>query len=78
MMVLVIVSLQTILSKLDKLNPQVASRLITPLIQFKAFDSHHQTLMVSELKRISTQSNLSRDLVEKLEAALGEAKLAGA
>ncbi|MCH2055080.1 MAG: aminopeptidase N [Thalassotalea sp.] len=63
--------------EMDKLNPQVASRLITPLIQFKAFDSHHQTLMVSELKRISTQSNLSRDLVEKLEAALSEAKLGG-
>ena len=64
--------------EMDKLNPQVASRLITPLIQFKAFDNHHQALMVTELKRISEQSSLSRDLVEKLEAALGEAKLVGA
>jgi len=55
---------------LDKINPQVASRLITPLIQFKTFDDHHQSLMLTAVKQISVQPNLSRDLVEKLEATL--------
>jgi aminopeptidase N len=55
---------------LNKINPQVASRLITPLIQFKEFDSPRQKLMISELERIKLTPGLARDLIEKLDAAL--------
>ncbi|WNC70049.1 aminopeptidase N [Thalassotalea nanhaiensis] len=58
------------LTKLNAINPQVASRLITPLIQFKSFDNNHQQLMKVELEKLSQLDNLSRDLLEKLTAAL--------
>lgn len=56
--------------ELNKINPQVASRLITPLIQFKEFDVARQNLMKTELQRIQKTPELARDLVEKLDAAL--------
>jgi len=55
---------------LNKINPQVASRLITPLIQFKSFDLVRQQLMRKELEKLSRLDNLSKDLKEKLDAAL--------
>ncbi|WOH37990.1 aminopeptidase N [Thalassotalea fonticola] len=58
------------LVKLNTINPQVASRLITPLIQFKSFDKTQQKLMKAELEKLSRLDNLSRDLIEKLDAAL--------
>ncbi|WP_371189236.1 aminopeptidase N [Thalassotalea maritima] len=56
--------------KLNDINPQVASRLITPLIQFKSFAKPQQALMRTQLERINGINNLSRDLQEKLTAAL--------
>lgn len=56
--------------KLNEINPQVASRMITPLIQFKGFDKERQKLMKAELTKLSQLPNLSKDLKEKLDAAL--------
>ena len=58
------------IAKLNEINPQVASRLITPLIQFKSYASAHQTLMKAELIKLRALTNLSNDLKEKLDAAL--------
>ena len=58
------------IAKLNEINPQVASRLITPLIQFKSYAPAHQTLMKAELVKLRALSNLSNDLKEKLDAAL--------
>lgn len=55
---------------LNEINPQVASRLITPLIQFKGFDKARQKLMRAELDKLNRLPNLSKDLKEKLDAAL--------
>jgi len=55
---------------LNEINPQVASRLITPLIQFKNFDKKRQQLMKVELEQLMLLPKLSRDLKEKLDAAL--------
>jgi aminopeptidase N len=55
---------------LNEINPQVASRLITPLIQFKSFDLFRQQLMRDELDKLTKLENLSKDLKEKLDAAL--------
>ncbi|NQY62749.1 MAG: aminopeptidase N [Alteromonadaceae bacterium] len=55
---------------LNDINPQVASRLITPLIQFKGFDKVRQKLMRKELELLSLLPSLSKDLKEKLDAAL--------
>ena len=58
------------LIKLNDINPQVASRLITPLIQFKSFDERRQTMIRTKLEQLTEQVELSKDLKEKLDAAL--------
>ncbi len=55
---------------LNEINPQVSSRLITPLIQFKKFDVERQAMIKAELVQLSQLDNLSKDLKEKLDAAL--------
>ncbi|MCG9755559.1 aminopeptidase N [Shewanella insulae] len=56
--------------KLNTLNPQVAARIITPLIQFKKFDEQRQKLMRSALEEILALPDLSKDLYEKVSKAL--------
>lgn len=58
------------ITKLNEINPQVASRLITPLIQYKSFVPKHQKLMKEELLKLHKLPCLSNDLKEKLDAAL--------
>ena len=58
------------LIQLNEINPQVASRLITPLIQFERFDDKRQQLMKEQLSELAKLPNLSKDLQEKLDAAL--------
>ncbi len=53
--------------QLDQLNPQIASRLLTPLIRWRKFDSKRQALMQSQLQRIKAQKKLSKDLFEVVE-----------
>ncbi|WP_075319977.1 aminopeptidase N [Histophilus somni] len=62
--------LTEILLRLNESNPQVASRLIEPLIRFSRFDPQRQTLMKRALVRLSEVENLSKDLFEKIEKAL--------
>ena len=57
-------------AELNTINPQVASRLITPLIQFDSFTRQHKILMKAQLERLQVLPNLSNDLKEKLDAAL--------
>ncbi len=64
--------LREILDELNHSNPQVASRLITPLLQFKRFDPVRQSLMRQELQRLSERADLSRDLYEKVSRALAQ------
>lgn len=59
-----------VLNELNQVNPQVASRLITPLLQFKRFDPRRQTLMKQELQKLAERADLSRDLFEKVSRAL--------
>ena len=60
------------IAKLNDINPQVASRLITPLIQFKRFAPEYQNLMKAELLNLQALPKLSNDLKEKLDAALSD------
>ncbi|WP_371193119.1 aminopeptidase N [Glaciecola sp. SC05] len=59
------------LAELDKLNPQVAARIITPLLQIHRYNDKHRSMMVTQLNRLFTQKELSRDLFEKLSKTLG-------
>ncbi|MBM9537597.1 aminopeptidase N [Desulfobulbus alkaliphilus] len=55
---------------LDALNPQIASRMITPLTQWRRYDDLRQQLMHQQLERIADQPKLSDDLREVLEKTM--------
>lgn len=60
-----------ILIELNTRNPQVASRLIEPLIRLQRYDESRQGLMRDALNRLQALPNLSGDLFEKIGKALG-------
>lgn len=62
--------LYEILVDLNTRNPQVASRLIEPLIRFKRYDAKRQGLMREVLEKLKGLENLSGDLFEKITKAL--------
>ena len=62
--------LTDLLIELNEVNPQVASRLITPLIQFKRLDEARKALIRAELLRLFNLDGLARDLFEKISKAL--------
>jgi aminopeptidase N len=55
---------------LDSLNPQIASRMITPLTQWRRYDDLRQQLMHQQLDRIANQLKLSNDLREVVEKTM--------
>ena len=64
--------LTDLLIELNEVNPQVASRLITPLIQFKRLDEGRKALVRAELTRLANLDGLARDLFEKVSKALAQ------
>ena len=50
--------------RLNELNPQIASRMVTGLAQWRRYDLDRQTLMKQELQRIVAIESLSRDVYE--------------
>lgn len=58
------------LTILNETNPQVASRLIDPLLKFRQFDEQRQSLMKVELEKLAKLDNLANDLFEKVNKAL--------
>ncbi|EKT62069.1 aminopeptidase N [Providencia burhodogranariea] len=62
--------LYEILVDLNTRNPQVASRLIEPLIRLKRYDEKRQSLMRNKLEQLKGLENLSGDLFEKVTKAL--------
>ncbi|MDH3997248.1 MAG: aminopeptidase N [Desulfuromonadales bacterium] len=49
---------------LNKLNPQVAARMVGPLSRWRRYDEQRQGLMRQQLERIDAASDLSRDVGE--------------
>ncbi|SEQ60718.1 aminopeptidase N [Rosenbergiella nectarea] len=58
------------LTDLNHRNPQIAARMIEPLIRLKRYDEGRQQLMRAALEQLLTLDNLSRDLYEKITKAL--------
>lgn len=56
--------------RLNDSNPQVAARIVKPLINFKRYDEHRQSLMRMELERIQKAPRLSPDLYEIITKSL--------
>jgi aminopeptidase N len=59
-----------ILQQLNTVNPQVASRMVDPLLKFKRYDKERQALMKQELEMLLKMDNLAKDLYEKVAKAL--------
>jgi len=56
--------------QLDKLNPQVAARMLTPLSQWRRYDSGRQEKMRAELQRILDCGSCSKDVYEIVSKSL--------
>ncbi|WP_404374932.1 aminopeptidase N [Vreelandella aquamarina] len=61
--------LADVVIELNRLNPEIAARLITPLTRWQRFDETRQQLMRGELERIK-QEPLSSNVFEVVEKAL--------
>ena len=55
---------------LNTQNPQIASRLLTPLTKWKKYNPERQDLMKAELQRIMAEKNLSKDVFEVVSKSL--------
>ena len=56
---------------LNEINPQIASRLLTPLTHWKKQPPQKQTLMQAQLQRILDVDGLSKDVYEVASKSLG-------
>ncbi|MBF0444206.1 MAG: aminopeptidase N [Magnetococcales bacterium] len=57
--------------ELNRINPQIAARLLTSMSQWRRFNKKRQELMKVELERIAAHSKLSRDVYEIVSKILG-------
>ncbi|GGY67637.1 aminopeptidase N [Cellvibrio zantedeschiae] len=55
---------------LNKQNPQIASRLLTPLTKWKKYAPARQLLMKTQLERIMAEPDLSKDVFEVVSKSL--------
>ncbi|BBB30150.1 aminopeptidase N [Neptunomonas japonica] len=55
---------------LNSLNPQIASRLVTPLTRWKRYNLDRQDIMRKQLQRIMDSGELSRDVFEVVSKSL--------
>ncbi|WP_409075464.1 aminopeptidase N [Pantoea sp. C3] len=62
--------LTEMLIDLNTRNPQVAARMIEPLIRLKRYDADRQALMRKALEQLKGLDKLSGDLYEKIDKAL--------
>ena len=59
-----------LLIKLNAINPQNASRMLTPFMSWKRYDGERAQAMKQQLLRLANLDGLSDDLFEKVEKAL--------
>ncbi len=56
--------------ELDKLNPQVASRLVRSLMNWKHYEANRAEKMKQQLERIAAKEQLSKDVTEIVDKSL--------
>lgn len=56
--------------ELNALNPQVAARMIKPLVNWKQYDDKRQQLMRQQLMDIAAEKNISKDVYELVSKSL--------
>ncbi|MGB6976050.1 MAG: aminopeptidase N C-terminal domain-containing protein, partial [Gammaproteobacteria bacterium] len=57
--------------QLNGINPQVAARLVEPLLRWQKFDAERQILMKKQLQAILATPKLSKDVYELVSRGLG-------
>jgi aminopeptidase N len=62
--------LADIVATLDDTNPQLAARLITPLLSWRRYPAAQQQLMQQQLLQLKTKPTISNDLFEKVSKSL--------
>ncbi len=58
------VFLREMVEQLDRLNPQVAARMVKPLTTWKRYDKERQVLMQKQLGQLLQNKTISRDVYE--------------
>ena len=56
--------------QLNRINPQIAARLLLPLIQWRRYDRERQILMQQELRRIEAITDIANDVYEIVRRGL--------
>ena len=59
-----------VIAELDKLNPQISSRMGGSLIQWRRYDEERGLLMKAELKKLAAMKPISDDLFEVVTRGL--------
>ncbi len=62
--------LREIVHQLDKLNPQIAARMVNPLTSWKRYDKERQALMQKQLEVLLQDTKISTDLYELVSKSL--------
>ena len=65
--------LTEVVADLDGRNPQLASRLATPLTRWGRYDDARQSLMQASLRTLSAREGISKDLFEIVSKSLPDA-----
>lgn len=62
--------LADVVIRLNKTNPQIAARLLLPLIQWRKYNKSRQQMMKAQLARVANTANLAKDIYEITEKGL--------
>lgn len=63
-------SLAEVVTRMDGINPQVAARLITPLLAWQRFAGERREHLLQQLQLLAAKPTLSNDLYEKITKSL--------
>ena len=62
--------LADVVARMDRLNPQIAARLATPLTRWQRYDRARQILMQASLMELRETPEISKDLYEIVSKSL--------
>lgn len=65
------VFLREVVHQLDKLNPQVAARMVNPLTTWRRYDKERQRMMREQLELLLQDKKISMDLYELVTKSIG-------
>jgi len=62
--------LSTVVQELDQFNPQVAARMVLPLVEWRRYDNNRQKMMRQQLESILQNKKTSKDVYEIVSKSL--------